>query len=228
MNFPIGESVDLALAGSFRDDDFDSDYGLREARSGNVNLELGYRPSPELDLFAWGSFEAARSKLRSITPVPIFSTDPADFFAGGAAFPLANTWSLDSDVDSVGVGAGLRYRLLHRYTVQIDYAFQQSKEKLDYDFASTGSLAPGVDLAEVGSSFPELENSSHVLQASLRAAWTERLSTRLTYRFEHSTIDDFHQTDLEPLLGNFQALYLGHVDRNATTHVYGATVSCRF
>ncbi len=52
------------------------------------------------------------------------------------------------------------------------------------------------------------------------------IDTRVFYRFQHSTIDDFHQQGLVPVVN--QNLFLGHVDDDYTVHVMGITSRFRY
>jgi len=50
--------------------------------------------------------------------------------------------------------------------------------------------------------------------------------TRVFYRFQYQTIDDFHQQGLQPVVNH--NLYLGHVDDDYAAHMIGATVRLQY
>jgi hypothetical protein len=52
------------------------------------------------------------------------------------------------------------------------------------------------------------------------------MTSRVFYRFQYSTINDFQQQGLEPVVNH--NLYLGHVDDDFAVHVIGATVRLRY
>ncbi len=58
----------------------------------------------------------------------------------------------------------------------------------------------------------------------MRTVVYDGISLRLFYAFRDSGIDNYHQTGLEPIVDGQHVLYLGHVDRDFTTHVVAATV----
>jgi MtrB/PioB family decaheme-associated outer membrane protein len=225
LNFPIGESLDLALAGGYRDDDFGADYGRLFQRSGNANLELDFRPSPGLGLHVFGSFESGDYGTASIADDVPFGTD---YNAGGPIFPFANEWSTDSERRTWGAGFGLSLAFWTRFDWRVDYSFFDSAEKLAYDFDPAGNALAGVTAAEAGSRFSDLRYLDHSFQTSLRTYIDGGAALRFTYSFRDSRIDNYQQTGLEPIVAGQHVLYLGHVDRDFTTHVFTASLQYQF
>jgi len=82
--------------------------------------------------------------------------------------------------------------------------------------------------AQAGSRFADLRYVNHLFQTSLRTQIHSGLSLRLSYAFRDSSIDNFQQTGLEPIVAEQQLLYLGHVDRDFTTHVVTVTLQYQF
>ncbi len=223
VSLAIAEIADLALAGGVRDDDYGARYGLRRARAWDVNAELSVQPAPGLDAYVFGSAEWRRRELDTIDSAVPFG---AQLEPGGPVFPYDHSWTARTRAPSVAAGAGLAARPVERLELRADYQLLLSRERLSYDFAGIGALAPGTTAAEAGSRFPTLRNTDHVVDASARITLTEWLAARVLYRFQYSRIDNFHQTGLVPRIGH--ALYLAHVDGDFAAHVLGGSLQFRF
>jgi MtrB/PioB family decaheme-associated outer membrane protein len=222
-NLLTREDFDLSIAGHFVDEDFGAAYGLEEVRRGNVNLDLNYQPSPATQAYLFGHFEVRDRKQSSINDAFAFSSDPN---AGGPVFPFRNSWKLDTDEVSWGLGTGVRIHLLDRAIVDLNYLFISTEEDYDFSIASPGAL--GTDLSQADD-LPRLRTRSHRLTASLRFSIVESAFLRVFYRFERATIRDFSQRQLIPeeVLLDSGALFLGHIDRDFDAHVIGVTLGLR-
>ena len=214
LHLALGSSVDLSLAGMLRNADFDSDYGRDFERGRELNLELGWQPSPRLELHAFGSAEKRVSRLDTVDD------------DGTATFPAANEWIADSDGSTLGLGTGFRAQVLPRLVLSGDYSWLRSRDQLDYSYASDGALAPTTTAAEAGSGLPRLRTSDQVLRLAAELELSERWSARLFYRFEHSRLEDPQQRGLVPLIR--RTLYLGHVDDDFKASIVGGALSLRF
>jgi MtrB/PioB family decaheme-associated outer membrane protein len=225
LHLALGRAVDLSLAGLVRNADFDSDYGRDFERARELNLEVGWQPSPRLDLHAFGSVEKRISRLASIdaadgvVPVPPLT-------AGSATFPLANAWTADSDGSTLGFGTGFRARPVPRLELSGDYSWLRSRDLLDYAFASDGALAAATTAAEAGSGLPRLRSRAQVLRLATEIELSERWSARFFYRFEHSRLQDPQQRALVPRIRH--TLYLGHVDDDFKATILGGALRLRF
>jgi len=215
VNLLLGETMDLSLIAHYLDDDYHVDYGLDYERRGGVNLEWHFQPSPKLGVYLLGAYGQGRNKMETVNDL------------GFASFPPQNAWSQRTREANGSAGAGLWLRVLDRVSVDANYSFILTTQKLDYEYASDGALAPGVITAEAGNAFRKLRSENHVLQTGLRLEVTKEVAVRTFYRYEHGTIDDFQQTGLEQAV-IAGAYYLGHVDGDYTAHVIGATLQLRF
>jgi MtrB/PioB family decaheme-associated outer membrane protein len=224
-NFLPRDDLDLSITTRFVDQDYGASYGLDLERSGNVDLELDYQPSPVVQTYVFGHFEMSRRQLANINDSFVFppSSDPN---AGGPVFPLDNAWKLDTDEVSWGVGTGIRFQAASRVILDVNYLFIHTEEEYDFDIAGPGAL--DTDLTEA-QDLPDLRTQNHLLQASIRYSIVESASLRFFYRFERSTIRDFSQRDLVPeeVLLSTGALFLGHIDRDYDVHVFGLTLQIR-
>jgi MtrB/PioB family decaheme-associated outer membrane protein len=222
-NFLPRDDLDVSLALRYVDDDYGDVYGLRAERWGNVNAELNFQPSPAAQVYVFGSFEKRWSRIAGINDSFAFSSDPD---AGGPVFPFENAWRLDSDETTWSAGTGLRLQAHPRVLLDLHYVFLDSRGESDFDIASAGALGTSLSKAR---DLPDLRTVSHQLQTSVRVAISEHVALRFFHRFDHSTIRDFSQRGLVPgeVLESSGALFLGHVDRDFSAHVFGLSLQLR-
>jgi Putative outer membrane beta-barrel porin, MtrB/PioB len=228
VNFLVREDMDVSVAARYEDDDYGADYGLEDSRSGSVNLEWSYQPTPSVTGYVFGSYERGENDMASINDAPALSNDPN---AGGAVYPLANAWSVHTRDSGGSAGAGFWLRPLERVSLESSYRYVVIEQQLGYDFASASAsasaLAPGTSAAAAGSGFPALRTADHVLDTSVRLELTHGLAVRVFYRFQLGRIQDFQQDGLDAGLVA-GSLFLGHVDRDFTAQVVGATIQLRY
>ncbi len=224
-NFLARDDLDLSVSGRFTDDDYGAGYGLTQERRWNVNMDLGYQPSPKAHFYGFGYFEQRRSRLAGINDAAFVSSDDPN--AGGPTFPFDNAWRHDTDGTIGGAGTGVRVQVHPKVEVDIHYSYIRSLEKNHFDISSAGALATG--LTEAGD-LPNLRRQDHNLYASLRISIHEHAALRFFYRFERSKISDFSQRGLDSgtLVQNSGALFLGHVDRDFAAHLFGLTLQLWF
>jgi MtrB/PioB family decaheme-associated outer membrane protein len=223
-NWMLGSRTDLSLMAKYDIRDYRSSYGVTDARVAELNADANFQISPRLDAHAFVSFEWRDQRMATINSG--FGL-PTDFSAGSALFPLENRWSWDSDSRGITVGGGVTARPHASVELRADYHFQRSYETVDTDFdRNGGALTPGVDPATARSRFPSPRQIDHVLDASAIYHWSDAIASRVFYRFQHSTIDDFHQSGLEPVINH--NLFLGHVDNDYEVHVLGITSRFRY
>jgi hypothetical protein len=141
-------------------------------------------------------------------------------------FPFDNAWSQDSDETTWGAGAGLRVQPWSRIWLELDYIFHHSRGRFLSDIAGSGALAPGLSVAR---DLPHLLTIDHQLEQAIRLKIGEHTSIRFAYRLDDSTIEDFSQRALVPetVLADSGAIFLGHVDRDFTAHVFTLTFQIR-
>jgi len=223
LNLLTHEAVDVGLVVQGVFDDYGSEYGLRDDRRVDLNLDLGFQPSPRWDAHLFASASLRRWRSSGINDSAGFSSDPN---AGGAIFPLDHRWTVISDENSIGGGAGLRWKLVEPVTLELDYRLLLTEGEIDFDAAGPGALAGGLARSD---DLPRLRTLDHTLESSLRWALVERAALRFFYRYDHSTIRDYSQRDLDPSRAFQQtgALFLGQVDRDFDVHSVGLTLQLR-
>lgn len=102
VNWLLREDMDAALSAGWRNGDFGADYGLTRQRSFNAGAEWSWQISPNASIYAYCGFE---QRDRAMTTINDSGVRSSDGNAGGALFPLANRWSLDSNENSNAAGA---------------------------------------------------------------------------------------------------------------------------
>ena len=225
-NWLIGPSVDLALAAHLELRDYHTSYGVTGTRIAEVNLDTSIQLSPRLTAHGFASYEWRDRRMATINGA-IGLGQSTDFTEGSRRYPLSNRWTWDSNFSGMTLGVGLTATPVPRVALRADYRFQRSNEDIDTAFdRSGGALPPSTDPATARSRFPSLSQTDHLLDASASYAWTDTITTRAFYRYQYSTIRDFHQRGLQPVIN--QNLFLGHVDDDYSVHVVGATWQFRY
>lgn len=218
VHWQAREDMDVAWTAGVREDDYPSDFGLTSACGLDASSEWSWQPSPRAGVSAWYGFALREQRQRSIADAAASGSNGS---AGGPVFPLSNAWRLDSDERSHAVGIASTFHLHERVTLESGYTFLTTETELGYEAASAGSLVPGVTLAAAGDHFPTLRLREHVANAQLRVALSAHVEAGVLYRFEHSRIDDFHQTGLTPLIDP-GSIFLADVDQSFAAHLFGA------
>jgi len=222
----IGPRVDLSLAARYEIRDFRASYGVTDSRVAEISLDTSIQISPRLTGHGFASFDWMDRRMASINGA-IALGQSSDFRAGSARFPLSNRWTWDSFSRGLPVGAGLTAQPHKSLELRADYRFQGSHEVVDTDFDRTGgALTPLSVPTDAPSGFPALRQIHHVVDASAAYHWTDAMTSRVFYRFQYSTINDFQQQGLEPVANH--NLYLGHVDDDFAVHVIGATAILKY
>lgn len=226
VNFALGERSDLVLSARLRSDDYGPDFGLVRERTRDVAVEWSVQPSPRLSAY---TFLSAERHARDMASIRGFATSP-DASAGGANFRLENSWRVHARGSAVGWGGGLTARLLRSVELDSSYAFLVTRDELDTDTGG-GISAPVNAPTPVPRRLPELRSRDHVAQTSLRLELRSDLALRLFYRYERSSVDDYHQTGLPTLTPTPAAprrVFLGHEDRDYEVSLYGIAAEVRF
>lgn len=133
---------------------------------------------------------------------------------------------MDSALNTWAIGVDAEANVWEPLTIDFHYSFLHSSEKRDYEFRSDGSLPPQLSGEDIGSNFPRLSNADHIIESSALYRIDDKWAARLFFRYQHSTIENFQQAGLTPLIGRF--LSLGSIDRKFSASILGATIRYRF
>ncbi len=210
------------LSGRLRSTDFGPDYGLLSERARDLQAEWTLQVSPRLSASLFASVEKHQRSMRNIRG---FAASP-DGSAGGPTFPLANEWEVRAHGTAIGWGGGLQARPLSWLELASSYRFIVTKEQDDIEFASTTALANVNSASPIPDRYPELRSRDQAIESTARIILRPNLALRLYYRYERSSIDDFHQTNLPVVVG--RRVYLGHEDGDFDSSFYGADVQMEF
>jgi Putative outer membrane beta-barrel porin, MtrB/PioB len=216
--FSLGSWSDLLLTGWVRSDDYDSDYGLRSDRTRNFEAEWSVQPRPWLTASVYGSVEGHERHMGNIRGF----ASSANGDAGGPNFPLANSWSVHADGDSLGLGSSVSLRPVHRVELASSYNFLETRERQHLAFASIDALANPDFGVPPGDRLPTLRSRDHAIETSVRFEVAQWLALKLYHRYERSTIEDYHQNGLATLIG--RRVYFGHEDGDYVANFYGIVI----
>ena len=224
VNWLLGDRTDLSLVARYDVRDFSSSYGVTDMRVAELTADTSFQLSPRFVAHGFASFEWRNQRMATINSA---SAPLTDLTAGGALFPLANRWTWDSDSVGITIGAGLTARPHTNLELRLDYRFQRTDEIVDTQFDPAGGALPvNVVAADVRGRFPTLRQLDHVVDSSATYRWSDAISIRVFYRFQYSTVDDFHQQGITPVLN--QNLFLGHIDDGYEVHIIGITSRFRY
>ena len=223
-NWLLGDRADLSLVARYDVHDFGSSYGVTEMQVAELTADTSFQFSPRFVVHGFASFEWRDRRMATINTA---SAPLTDLSAGGALFPLANRWTWDSDAIVIVIGVGLTARPVTNLDFRLDYRFQRSDEVVNTRFDPVGgALPPLVVAAGANGRFPSLRQLDHVVESSATYRFSDAISTRVYYRYQYSSIDDFHQQGLVPVVN--QNLFLGHTDDGYEVHVIGITSQFRY
>jgi MtrB/PioB family decaheme-associated outer membrane protein len=222
VTLPLGPRSDLLLSGRLRSQDYGPDYGLLSDRSRDLEAEWTLQVSPALSASLFGSLGKQRRSMRNIRG---FASSP-DGNAGGPSFPFSNEWATRTEGTAIGWGGGLQARPFARLELASSCLFLVTRDEIDLEFASLSALASPDFASPPPDHLPELRSRDTALESSARLILRPGLALRLYYRYERSTIDDFHQTGLPVVVG--RRVYLGHEDGDFEASFYGVGLQAEF
>lgn len=211
----LADDLDLQVGGDVTIEDYDAQYGLQSSTKWNTTTSLNYQVSTATALTTYVTWQTQNRGVANINPTGSGS-NPA---AGGPVYPLSGAWSETVGSHDVTFGATFRHSW-GAVSLDADYSFTHSDTGVNYGFASTNAFFNLLTAAQAGNSFPDITFDAHTLQTNLRWQVTDKLSTRLFYRFDYESLDDFHYTGLTAGALNNNT-YLGVVPENFTAHTIG-------
>ena len=220
VNFAVARDMDLALSGRYLDNEYGAAYGRLAERIQVVNLEWNWQPAPKTLTYAYYGWERMRNRMASINDDPAgwVTGDPG---AGGAVYPLVNSWDAESKDDTHLVGIGFRHAF-SRATLESSYTWLYSPHRTRYSFASGGAIAGGATAAMgAGDGMPDIVSRLQTLETSLRIRLGRDTALRLVHRYERAKFKDWHYDGLPLLFANGEAVFLGAGPRDYAGNVFG-------
>jgi hypothetical protein len=193
--------LDAGVSAQWNDADYpDSQFGRAgHARQGSVSLEVNYRPSSDLNLYGFYSYQTGSMSQRGIQQgfclIGTAGVTAANFLsvcpeAGSSLYPLENAWSVDSDDRNQIGGLGVRYDFT-KAIADLSYTYSFGRSKISYQYGSGVSLTP-TQMALAGNGFSDLTFLQNVLEASLLVPINKTFAARFYYRFENGKVNDWH------------------------------------
>jgi hypothetical protein len=211
----LADDLDLQIGGDVTIEDYDAQYGLKSTTQWNTTTSLNYQVSAATSLTGFVTWQSQNRGVANINPTGSGS-NPA---AGGPVYPLNAAWTETVGSHDVTFGTTFRHSW-GAWSLDADYTFTHSDTGVNYGFASTQAFFGLLTAAQAGNSFPDITFDMHTLQTILRWQVTDKLSTRLLYRFDYEHLNDFHYTGLTAGALNNNT-YLGVVPENVTAHTIG-------
>jgi MtrB/PioB family decaheme-associated outer membrane protein len=220
-NFILTQRTDLQITGSYRADDYDASYGLRATSAFDATADLNYQISTTATVTGFFTVQQQHRSIANINGRGV----PGSGAAGGPDYPLANAWSeaLADHNYSAGFTA---HKAWDKVSLDLNYIFTHGNSAVGYGYATTGAFFGLLTAAQAGTAFPDINFDSHSLQADLRWQAEKALSYRLQYRFDFQNLDDFHYSNLAPVINN--NTYLGIAPENFTAQTVALFVQYTF
>jgi len=221
VNFLIRDDMDVVVSGQWSDEDYKSDFGLRDGETKSVNAEWSWQPSMRGGMYAYYSFHRNETHMANANDLRI-GTDPA---AGGDVFPASAFWSEFSAGRSHVLGLGVNYAW-DRVALSSDYAYVYSRDEFDYRFTSEDAYEDrNIRAADAGDGFPDLKYGEQVATTELTWTVNRKLDLRFYHRYEWSKTRNWHFEGLQPLIG--RNLFLAAVPEDYTVNLLGVFLRYR-
>jgi len=210
---------------SYRNDDYkNSALGLQDDKSWAAGLDISWSPMEGFTLFASYMREEFFARQRSRYREPPAQLENPTF-----------DWVAENEdrIDTFGVGIDaalipkkLDLRLAWNYSRATGTMKAFNPVTPSGGTAAQNRSATAVD-------FPDIEDSLHQLEASLRYHITPAWFVRIGYIFEMFDITDFRTDDIQPFMGSVDpasgtSIFLGAQVRDYTAHILTFSVGYKF
>jgi len=170
LNYAPTDKIDIGLSADLvRDDYDDSELGLSDADSGNVNVSVGYYPTANVQFNAFYSYDQIESRQHGSDP-------------GAAPTPLLlYQIDFDDEVHTVGLGANLA-RLWRRWDLGVNYT---------YSIGESDILHTDLNPVGVGVAYPTLSNEMHRLELTAQTDLSKATHLKVSAIYESLTSEDW-------------------------------------
>ncbi|MDO8540578.1 MAG: MtrB/PioB family outer membrane beta-barrel protein [Opitutaceae bacterium] len=207
----LAKNLDVGVSGQLKNSNYpNSPSGLTRDDLRSVNLDLNYQPSPRQTIYGFYSHQFGRIRQAAIAsgngnavigqPSAFGVITPANAVEigsapGGPIFPLLNAWTAGSTDRNHVIGAGLKQDI-GKAILNIDYSYTTGRTRIIYTY-NVGGAVNAANAPFAGERMPDVATDVSYVDASLRFPLTERLSTRLVYRYQKESIRDWHYRNLD-------------------------------
>jgi len=219
------DTLTLTPTLSLRNDDYkNSPLGLQEDKSWAAGFDVAWRPMERVSLFASYMREEFDAQQRSQYRAP-----PAQLENPTYDWVAKNEDAVDTF--GVGIDAALIPTKLD-FRLAWNYSRATGKMRASNPVTPTGGTA-AQNASATATDFPDIKDSLHQLEASLRYRITSAWFARLRYVFEKYNVTDFRTDDIQPFMGDVDAstgtsIYLGAQTRDYTAQIVTLSLGYRF
>lgn len=208
------DPLTFSATASVRQDNYDNSlYGLQDDESWSAGLDVNWALTDRIALFAGYMHEEFDTRLQSRSRTGAVDSAANDWVARN--HDRVNTFML-------GVDAGL---IPERLTLRLSYNFSHATSEMDASTRSTPTLAA----AAAATNFPEIRESIHLLEATLRYQFAKNWHAGLRYGFELFDQKDFRRDQMQTSMpASPNDIYLGLRTPDYTAHIISALLGYRF
>jgi MtrB/PioB family decaheme-associated outer membrane protein len=223
VNVTLHERMDFIISGSYENEDYKAQHGLRESETATANLEGNYQLAANISAYAFYSWQSHMRDVANINDAGSFAADPSP---GGPIYPLDNAWNEQIDEKNHSIGGGLN-GTTDEVSFDLSYNYLYTASEINYSYATPAAFRNLFSIQEAGNDFPDQTFRYHLLQADLRWYFRENMNLHLLYRYEREDNRDFHYAGLTaPVVGT--DIYLATVPEDYQAHVIGIMLEANF
>jgi hypothetical protein len=236
LNLALRDDVDLAVAVQQRDATYpNSGYGLQNDRATSVNVETNWQPNAEQQLSAYYSGQDGQRSMRANAGTNAAAANNACTFPVGTVLSVeqvilqcnqqvwlsASTWTLDERDRTRLVGVALQ-TALGPLRLSLDASRMIGRTATRYGYGA--NVLTAAQASTAGSGFPDTLMVQNSLSAQLLVPVQKAVAVRLLYRYESTTVRDWHY-DTSPVgasaAENQATLLLDAGPQSYRNHLFG-------
>ncbi len=183
------DDVSIGFSATYKEDEYDNQfYGLHEAESYVLGVDLNYRPSDDVNITVYYSREDSETTQLNRT-----KSDSA----GGGAFEVPeNDWNTDIGDTTDAIGFALDAALSDKLflEVSVDYSIGVGT----FDTSNTDYLAGTTTSSATARPWSDLESEMTEVKVQLDYKWTKQLTSGVRYYYTKFDLDDFAVDGVTP------------------------------
>ena len=225
VNYMLRENLDLGVSGQLKQIKYpDSLLGRNgKQRQDSLNLDLGYQPSAEQNIFGYYSYQSGEMHQNEVTPgaVAAGAATPAGPAAtcnmgqvvNGVAvnpgnaeelcaslssnllFQAGNMWGMNSKDKNQVFGIGLKQDL-GKNKLDLNLTHATARTQINYTYQTIHPQVSVANLALIGTSAPDLTTDQTTFSAALLVPINKQMSTTFSIYHEIGKIRDWHYQGL--------------------------------
>jgi len=188
------ESVSLGFSLSYFEDEYDDEfYGLHEAETSIMGVDLNYRPSDDINLSLYYSREDSDSTQLNRTK--------SDNTGNGAFEVPENDWvtNLGDETDAIGFAMDA---VLIQDKLDLEISVDYSAGEGTFDTRNTNYVEGVTTSSATAQPWSDLESEMTEFKVQLDYSWTEQFVTGLRYYYTELELEDFATDGVTTYSGN--------------------------